>query len=128
MEHQHHDTAPVTLGSALGRGLRGRCPNCGRGRLFLSYLKQADRCGACGEGFDHIHPDDAAPWFTMLIVGLSLIPVMIVAQGTLHAHFLWTILFLSVFILAVSLVSLPLVKGALLAAFWFYTSRSATGR
>ena len=30
------------------RGVRGRCPACGRGRLFAGYLKQAPACTDCG--------------------------------------------------------------------------------
>ena len=115
--------APITAGTALARGARGRCPACGRGRLFRSYLKQVDGCDACGESFAHIHPDDAAPWFTMLLVGLSLVPVFLIVEGFLHAHFVLTILFLVAFILAVSLAALPPVKGTLIAAFWYWTSQ-----
>jgi uncharacterized protein (DUF983 family) len=28
-------------------GLRGRCPACGEGRLFVKFLKVADACPAC---------------------------------------------------------------------------------
>ena len=34
--------------SPLAAGLTGRCPHCGRGRLFRGFLAVAPRCGACG--------------------------------------------------------------------------------
>jgi uncharacterized protein (DUF983 family) len=117
------DLAQITAGTALARGARGRCPACGRGRLFRSYLKQVEACDVCGESYAHIHPDDAAPWFTMLLVGLALVPVFLIVEGFLHDHFVLTILFLVAFILAVSLAALPPVKGTLIAAFWYWTSR-----
>src|SRR5690606_8945123 len=33
--------APVTTWQAVMRGLRGRCPQCGEGKLFRAYLKVA---------------------------------------------------------------------------------------
>lgn len=32
----------------LGRGLRLRCPNCGRGPVLRHWLKLHERCGTCG--------------------------------------------------------------------------------
>ncbi len=32
----------------MGRALRLRCPNCGQGRLFSSWLRMVGRCGVCG--------------------------------------------------------------------------------
>ena len=31
-----------TIGTALWRGLRGKCPNCGEGHLFRKFVKVAD--------------------------------------------------------------------------------------
>jgi len=35
------------IATALGRGLRKRCPHCGEGRLFSGWTFR-DRCPACG--------------------------------------------------------------------------------
>ena len=32
----------------FGRALRLRCPNCGQGGLFTSWLRMRERCPACG--------------------------------------------------------------------------------
>jgi hypothetical protein len=32
----------------FARALRLRCPNCGRGRLFTSWLRMRSRCPVCG--------------------------------------------------------------------------------
>lgn len=47
----------------------GRCPNCGQGRLFGSYLKQVERCAVCGEALGHIRADDGPAWLTILLIG-----------------------------------------------------------
>lgn len=36
----------------IGRGLRGRCPLCGDGRIFKTYLDHHERCGVCGLRFE----------------------------------------------------------------------------
>ena len=45
-------TAPAALRTpirtALGRGLRRRCPRCGEGQLFRRGLKTHQRCSECG--------------------------------------------------------------------------------
>ena len=35
------------IGTALGRGLRKRCPHCGEGRLFSGWSHR-ERCSVCG--------------------------------------------------------------------------------
>src|SRR3569833_2788051 len=65
----------VSLKTAIGRALLGRCPACGHGKLFRSYLKQVENCAACGERFGHIRADDAAPWGTIILVGHVFLPL-----------------------------------------------------
>ncbi len=51
----------------LKRALCGRCPQCGMGKLYKSYLKQVDACSACGEELGSIRADDGPAWVTILI-------------------------------------------------------------
>ena len=44
---------------AMLNGMKCRCPNCGQGKLFSSYLKVADQCDVCGTEFFHHRADDA---------------------------------------------------------------------
>ena len=37
------------LAQAMWRGFQCRCPNCGEGHLFRSFLKTVDNCERCGE-------------------------------------------------------------------------------
>jgi uncharacterized protein (DUF983 family) len=37
------------------RGLRLRCPVCGKGRLFRTYFRMYDNCSVCGVGFAREH-------------------------------------------------------------------------
>src|SRR5476649_2901529 len=64
----------ITLRTAAGRALLGRCPCCGQGKLMRSYLKQVENCSVCGESFGQIRADDAAPWLTIILVGHIFLP------------------------------------------------------
>ncbi len=103
---------------AVWRAIRGRCPSCGRGRLFKSYLKQVDVCEACGEPFAHIRADDAPPWLTILVVGHLVVPAAVAVERfalwpTWLAMTVWPLL-----ALALALIILPRAKGLFLAAIW----------
>ncbi|MEI2734644.1 MAG: DUF983 domain-containing protein [Rhodoblastus sp.] len=104
---------------AARRGFACRCPACGEGRLYKSYLKVADRCDVCGTELHHHRADDAPPYFTIFIVGHFVIAAILAfdeywpdAPYWLHA-LLW-----SAFIIVSSLWLLPLVKGALVGYQW----------
>jgi uncharacterized protein (DUF983 family) len=68
------------LGTAIGRGLLGRCPACGRAHLFNGFLKVAPQCQNCAAPLGTARADDAPPYFTILIVGHVVVPLMILMQ------------------------------------------------
>ena len=57
-----------TMFVAMWRGLRGRCPVCGRGRLFARLLRVNTVCDTCAAPLGLINADDAPPYFTVFIV------------------------------------------------------------
>lgn len=61
--------APRDWRSAMRRGLACRCPACGSGRLFSSFLKVRPNCEACGEDLSHHRSDDLPPYIVITIVG-----------------------------------------------------------
>jgi uncharacterized protein (DUF983 family) len=66
--------------SDLVRGLRGRCPCCGKGRLFRAFLKVSDHCPACGEDLHHHRADDFPAYCVIFIVGHVLVPLMLAVE------------------------------------------------
>jgi uncharacterized protein (DUF983 family) len=68
------------LGTALGRGLLGRCPSCGKTHLFNGYLTVVPACGNCGAPLGAARADDAPPYFTILVTGHIVIPLMLWMQ------------------------------------------------
>jgi len=65
---------------ALGRGLRGRCPACGEGRMFRAFLKVADQCPHCGEELHHHRADDFPAYLVIVIVGHILVPIILTVE------------------------------------------------
>jgi len=103
---------------AVGRGIRGRCPNCGEGRLFRAYLKQVDACAVCGEPWGHIRADDAPPWLTILIVGHIVVPAAMAVESEGLLPFWASMTLWPLLALALSLLILPRAKGAFIATIW----------
>ena len=77
------------LGPALRRGWRCRCPNCGEGRIFVSYLKIRDTCDVCGEALHHQRADDGPAYLTILIVGHILAPLIVYVSTTAPNRWFW---------------------------------------
>ncbi len=108
------------LSTALWRGAKGKCPACGKGHMFNRYLKVAPNCSECGEELHHHEADDAPPYFTILILGHLLIPVLIAVERA-YTPPLWlhaTIWIPVIIILA--LILLHITKGATVALQWAY--------
>ena len=58
--------------AAVWAGVRGRCPNCGQGRLFAGWLKVRAECEACGFELKGIETGDGAATFIMQITGATV--------------------------------------------------------
>jgi uncharacterized protein (DUF983 family) len=110
--------APRPVFWAMWRGLRGRCPACGHGRLFPRYVKAADACPHCGEALHHQRADDAPAYFTVFVTGHTVLAAMLSVEFT-YAPPLW--LHLAIFLpltLIMSLALLPMFKGATIGLQW----------
>lgn len=111
-ENYYPDLSPVRT------GLAGKCPRCGRGRLFDGYLTVAKSCSACGLSFEFADAGDGAAWFVMTIVGFlgvgSILGIEAAYAPPFWVHFLIAIPLLVV----LPMVLLRPVKGMLLAQQW----------
>lgn len=109
---------PRLVSQAMGRGLRCRCPNCGEGRMFGSYLKVVDACEACGEELHHQRADDAPPYVVITIVAHIVVTLLLWVEMA-HAPEVWVHLSLWIpLTIGLSLALLPPVKGALVGMQW----------
>ncbi len=107
-----------SLPRAMLRGARGKCPACGEGKVFSSYLKINDHCPHCGEALYHHRADDAPPYLTIFVLGHILVPLMLLVEKlyTPPMWIHWTVWPPLAIIL--SLVLLPLIKGAFVNLQW----------
>lgn len=106
------------IGNALWRGFRCACPNCGERGLFRAYLKPVDNYQHCGEDLSHQRADDAPPYFTMVIVGHLVVPIMLfVAMRTELSNMTHLMIWLPL-ALAMTLALLQPIKGATIALQW----------
>ena len=62
-----------SLASTLAAGLAGRCPACGRGKLFSGYLTLAPRCNSCGLDYSFAEAGDGPAVFVILITGFIVV-------------------------------------------------------
>ena len=103
---------------AILRGAAGRCPACGKGRLFTSYLKVAPACGHCGEVLHHHRADDAPAYFTMVVVGHVVVGGLLSVEQA-FAPPTWVQLAIWMpMTLVLSLALLPVIKGSLVGLQW----------
>ena len=106
------------LKTDLWNGLRGRCPNCGRGRMFRAFLKVADRCDLCGEELHHHRADDFPAYLVIVIVGHLVIPLILhVEMAYQPAYWIHAVLWLPL-TLTLALLLIQPVKGAVIALQW----------
>ncbi len=109
---------PRSPGKAMGHGFLGRCPQCGDGRLFASFMKVSDICPRCGEEFHHHRADDAPPYFTIIIVAHIIIPLVLVVEKVWRPSLLTHALIWIPATLALTLLLMPAVKGAIVGLQW----------
>lgn len=103
---------------AIRRGLRCRCPNCGRGRMLRGYLKVRDTCPSCGEALYHHRADDGPAYLTILIVGHIMAPVLLIAYTVWRPSPLALAVTLSVLCVSLAAFLLPRLKGMIVAIQW----------
>lgn len=115
---QMTEKAYRSLGSAMWRGWKHKCPRCGEGSMFAKYLKVHDNCQTCGLEMHHHRADDAPPYFTIFIVG-HLIVIGMLWMETAFVPPIW--LHMTVWIPVTIISSLALlspIKGALVGLQW----------
>src|SRR5476651_6554 len=99
----------------IGRGLRGRCPACGKGRLFQGFLNLRPACEHCGLDFSFADSGDGPAVFVILIGGAIVVFAALLTEVAYQPpYWVHAMLWLPL-ILIVTLAPLRLVKGLLIA-------------
>ncbi len=71
-------TRPVA--SPVVAGLIGRCPACGRGKLFSGYLTLARRCSSCGLDYNFADAGDGPAVFVILVTGFIVVGAALIVE------------------------------------------------
>lgn len=108
--------------SPLSTGFAGRCPRCGRGRLFDGVLKIQPACGESGLDLRGHDAGDGPAVFVILGLGavmMGLVPwVEFRFEPSVWLHLaLWTPL-----VIALTILPLRLIKGVLVAQQYHHRS------
>jgi uncharacterized protein (DUF983 family) len=100
---------------AVLRGLAGRCPACGKGKLFGGFLTLKPRCEVCGQDFSFADAADGPAFFVMFFSGF-VVAGSALAVEALYAPPFWVHAVLWIpLILITTLLPLRPIKGLLVA-------------
>ena len=107
-------------------GLLGRCPRCGKGRLFQGFLTLRPRCESCGLDFSFVDSADGPAFFVMFFSGF-VVAGSALAVEILYAPPYWVhALLWGPLILITAVLPLRPVKGLLIALQ--YHNKAEEGR
>jgi len=107
-----------SLKTDLCNGLRGRCPNCGKGHIFHKFLKVQDSCEVCGEELHHQRADDFPAYLVIVLVGHLVVPLILHVEMTYQpAYWVHAVLWLPL-TLALTLLLIQPMKGLVIALQW----------
>jgi uncharacterized protein (DUF983 family) len=106
------------VAQASWRGARGLCPNCGKGKLFGSFLKVNEHCPECSEALHHHRADDAPPYVVITIVGHVIVGGVLWLEKSYQMD-IWIQMAIWVpLTILLALVLMQPVKGALIGLQW----------
>jgi len=104
------------IATAMKRGFSRRCPACGKGPLFRGYVKVREHCPVCGEDNGRHRVDDAASYFTVLLVGHVVVAPALFFEVFYDAPLALLLGLALPGVGVVTLSALPFIKGAVLGA------------
>ena len=79
MAEQYRDPPELHLGRTgmmIGRALRLRCPNCGKGRMFTRWVHMMPHCEVCRFRYDRGEHDYFIGAYTINVIAAELIVVI----------------------------------------------------
>src|SRR5690242_10295674 len=115
-----------SLSSAILTGLAGRCPRCGKGKLFRGFLELASKCEVCGLDFAFADAGDGPAVFAIFVGGFIVVAAALIVEIVYQPPFWLHAVLWAPLILIVTLGPLRLLKGLLIALQ--YHHKAAEGR
>jgi len=109
--------------SSVTVGLRRRCPRCGEGKLYKSFLKIADKCDRCDLDFSEIDSGDGPAVFIIMIAGFIIVGLVLYVEVAYRPDY-WVHLVLWLPLSVVlPLILLPVLKAWLAAQQYRHKAR-----
>lgn len=109
------DKPNQSLGSSIAIGLAGRCPRCGRGKLFKGFLALRPRCETCDLDYSFADSGDGPAVFVMFFAGCVVVGAALVVEVLYQPPFWLHAVLWGPLILVVTLLPLRAMKGLLIA-------------
>jgi uncharacterized protein (DUF983 family) len=110
----------------VGRGIAGRCPRCGKGKLFSGFLTLAPRCEHCGLDYSFADSGDGPAVFVILIAGFIVVGAALVVEIVYEPPYWVHAVLWGPLILITTLWPLRALKGLMIALQ--YHHKAAEGR
>ncbi len=112
------DFPPRPVGKAVAQGFVGKCPCCGKGKLFYRWLKVVDTCETCNEDMFHQRADDLPAYLNIFLVGHIVVGTMLFIY-TLGWFEMWTMVALTASVsVGTAIGGLQPIKGAVVGFQW----------
>ena len=103
---------------SIWRGIKCRCPQCGKGWLFHHYLEQVDHCAVCSEPLAGYKAGLFLPLVVITVmvhvIGFVMLEMELSGRGN-PLTYIYVLVPLSII---VPLIILPSSKGGIIGLFW----------
>lgn len=111
---------PSSAWAAMGRGALGRCPSCGRGKLFRKFLKPIANCSRCNQDWTHQQADDFPAYVAVFLTGHIMAPIIIALMDDMRLSPGALLAIIVPLAIALMMVLLQPAKGLIIALQWWF--------
>lgn len=101
----------------------GRCPRCGKGRLFRKFVEFRDKCDVCGLPFAAFNVGDGAVVFLILILNTIGLVGAVTLELSAHPPYIVHVLIWPPLLIALTILGLRVGKALLLALEYRHDAR-----
>jgi uncharacterized protein (DUF983 family) len=107
-------------------GLAGRCPRCGKGKLFAGFLSLRPRCDVCGLDYGFVDSADGPAVFVIFFAGFVVVAAALITEVLYQPPYWVHAALWGPLILLTTLPPLRPIKGLMIAIQ--YHHKAAEGR